>query len=312
MTLIIIRKFFYAAISLLAVSALTFFLMKTIPGDPFQQERALPTEIYNALRQAHGLEAPLHHQYLKYVGNLCAFELGSSLVYEKQTVFEMISYSFPISALLGGEALILAITLGLLFGLLSAFYQHRWQSSLTQFLAIAGISIPSFILGTFMQYLFAVKLKLFPIACWGSWMQTILPALSLAALPAAFIARITRSNMIEELKQGYITTARAKGLPQYRIVWHHALKNILAPILSYLGPLTAHTLTGSFIIEKIYSIPGLGYWFVTGVSNRDYPLIMGITLFYCSLLLIISLIVDITSLLLDPRLAAAAQRKRSF
>ncbi len=310
MIAILARKLFYACLSLIVLSMLTFVLVRIIPGDPFQQEQALPEEIYHALRHTYGLDAPIHSQYINYITNLCSLRLGPSLVYHKQDVAEIIGHSFPTSALLGGEALALAIPVGIFLGLWSAFYQHGWQNSLTHILAIIGISVPSFILGTLLQYFLAVKLQLFPIACWGSFSQTILPAISLGALPAAFIARITGANMIEELKQGYITTARAKGLPEYRIIWRHALKNILIPLLSYIGPLSAHTLTGAFIIEKIYGIPGLGYWFVNSVSNRDYPLIMGITLFYCTLLLTISLAVDALSLMIDPRLAKAAKNNR--
>lgn len=310
MTAVLARKFLYACLSLLIVLTLTFVLMKTIPGDPLQQEQALPKEIYEALRTHYGLNDPWLMQYARYLGQLPSFDFGPSLIYKGQIVSDIIRKGLPASALLGGEALLLAVPLGLLFGTFAALRQNRWQDSLIILTAVIGISLPSFILATFLQYIFAIKLHLLPIARWGSFAHTILPALSLAALPTAFIARMTRAKMIDEFNQAYIATARSKGLPESRIVFKHALRNILAPVLSYLGPLAANILTGSFIIEKIYGVPGLGYWFVTSVLNRDYPLIMGITIFYCALLLLAAFVVDAACLWLDPRLAYAAKSKR--
>lgn len=306
----ILRKLLYVCLSLLTVMTLTFVLMKAIPGDPFQQEQALPTEIYQALRSYYGLNDPLIVQYFRYIKQLLTFELGPSLIYKGQNVNHIIQQSFPTSALLGITALTFALPAGLTMGILAAVRQNRWQDFCVGIAAVIGISVPSFVIATLLQYLLAIKFELFPIARWGSLSHLILPALSLAALPTAFIARMTRTKMIEEMKQGYITTARAKGLSELNIIFSHAFRNILVPILSYLGPLTASILTGSFIVEKIYGIPGLGYWFVTSVSNRDYPLIMGITIFYCTLLLFMSFFIDMLSLALDPRMAYAAKKQR--
>lgn len=296
------KKLFYALLSLLIVISLTFGLMKVIPGDPFQQEQALPAEIYQALCEHYGLNDPWHYQYTGYIKQISTFNLGPSLVYKESHVIDIIKTSFPTSALLGLEALLIAIPTGLLLGIWAAVREYGYQDRMIQIITMVGISIPSFILATLLQYILGMKMHLLPIACWGSFNQTILPALSLAALPAAFITHMTRRKMIEEFKQPYITTARAKGMSESCIIFKHALRNILIPLISYLGPLTGNILTGSFIIEKIFSVPGLGYWFVTSVLNRDYPLIMGITIFYCALLLLISLIVDIITLCLDPRL----------
>jgi oligopeptide transport system permease protein len=310
MSQFLLRKLTYISISILIVLTLTFALMKMIPGDPFMQEQALPQEIYEALLVHYGLKDPLISQYMRYLGQLVSLDFGPSLIYKGREVSQIIRDSFPTSALLGASALMLAVPLGLLLGILAAARPHRWQDTLIAFIAVLGISIPSFVVATLLQYILAIKFSLFPIARWGSWAQIILPALSLAALPTAFIARMTRTKMIEEMKQGYVTIARAKGLSEWSIMLFHVFRNILPPILSYLGPLTAGILTGSFIIEKIYSIPGLGYWFVTSVSMRDYPMIMGMTNFYCIFLLAISFVVDLLCLYLDPRLIHTATQPR--
>lgn len=309
--MMMIQKFLYACLALFLVVTLTFILMKAIPGDPFRQEQALPKEIYEALREHYGLNDSWPVQYIRYLKQLVTFDFGPSFVHKGRNVSDIIKEGLPISATLGCEALALAVPLGLLLGTLAAIKHNRWQDNLATLLAVIGISIPSFILATFLQYGLAIKLELLPIARWGSFAQTILPALSLAALPMAFIARLTRAKMVEELRQEYIKTVRAKGIPNYIIVFRHVLRNILIPVISYLGQLAANILTGSFIIEKIFSIPGLGYWFVTSVLNRDYTLIMGITVFYCAVLLLIIFIVDMVCVLLDPRLSLVAKPKES-
>lgn len=297
------RKLFHALLSLFVVVTLTFVLMNFIPGDPFRQEQALPKEIYEALLDHYGLNKPLSTQYFNYLKQLVTFDLGPSFIYTGRTVTQIIKSSLPISAFLGIEALLIAVPSGILLGILAAINQNRWQDILATLFAIIGISIPSYILATLLQYVFAFKFELLPIARWGSFSHTLLPAISLAALPTAFITRFIRAKMLVELRQDYIRTARAKGLPEYTIIIRHALKNTLIPLLGYLGPLTANILTGSFVIEKIFSIPGLGFWFVTSVINRDYTMIMGITVFYCALLLLIVFTLDTFCILLDPRIS---------
>lgn len=300
---IIAKKLVYAALSLLFVVTLTFFLLKAIPGDPFQQEQALPTEIYEALRDHYGLNDSMHVQYVRYIQQLISFDFGPSLIYKGRSVTHIIMEGLPISALLGAAALSLAIPCGILLGVAAATHMHRWQDACVSLVAIIGISVPSFILATLLQYILGIKLGALPIARWGTFAQVVMPALSLAALPTAFIAKMTRAKMIDELTQGYVTTAQAKGVSNAAVVFRHVLRNAIIPVISYIGPLTASIITGSFIVEKIFAIPGLGYWFVTSVSNRDYPLIMGITVFYCFLLLMASLAVDLACLWIDPRLA---------
>lgn len=312
MKVFILRKLAYSSFAFLLVVTLTFLLMKWIPGDPLQQEQALPTSIYQALRDYYGFNDSLFRQYLRYLRQLLEFDLGPSFIHQGRTVTGIIRESLPISAALGLQALALAIPTGILLGTWAALKQHRWQDHIIMVLAVVGISMPSFILATVLQYVFAIKLQLLPIARWGSFSQTILPTLSLAALPIAFIARMVRAKMIEELRQDYIKTARAKGLPQITIIFKHALRNTLIPIFGYLGQLTANILTGSFIVEKIFSIPGLGYWFVMSVLSRDYTLIMGITLFYCAALFAVIFLIDLIYLMIDPRIAYSIREGKSL
>ena len=288
--------------SLFLVTTLTFFLMHAIPGDPFIQDKAIPEEILQALRKHYGLNEPLHVQFFKYLDGVIHFELGPSFKYEGRTVNQIISTGFPVSFYLGMEALVIAVCGGVLLGSVAAMCHRRAPDYLMMMIAVIGISVPSFILATFLQYLLAMKLSLLPVARWGSFSQTIMPALSLAALPLAFIARLTRSNMIEVLQQDYIQTAKSKGLNGISVLVRHVLRNALLPIVTYLGPLTAAVMTGSFAIEKIFGIPGLGQWFVMSITNRDYTVIMGLTIFYSALLLLSVFIVDLLYCVIDPRI----------
>jgi len=296
------KKIAIFAISIWIVATGTFFLMHAIPGDPFTQDQALPKEILEAMQAHYGLDKPLLVQYAGYMKGLLTFDFGPSLKYQDRTVTDVIREGFPVSGLLGLEALFLSFVFGILFGSLSALHRGGWQDKLLMIVSILGISIPSFIIATFLQYTFAMKLSFFPIARWGSFAHTVLPAFALSALPCAFIARLSRSGMIEVLQQDYIQTAKSKGLSPYLIIIRHVLRNALLPVFAYLGPLSASILTGGFAVEKIFGIPGLGQWFVTSISNRDYPVIMGITIFYAAFLLTSVLVMDIISSLIDPRI----------
>jgi oligopeptide transport system permease protein len=289
-------------LSLFLVTSLTFFLMHAIPGDPFVQDKAIPEEILAALRKHYGLDQPLYVQYIKYLKGILHFDLGPSFKYEGRTVTGIISDGFPVSFCLGMEALFIAVFGGITLGSIAALNHLKWQDHLTMVIAVIGISVPSFILATFLQYLLAMKLDLLPVARWGSFSQTIMPAISLAALPMAFIARLTRANMVEVMQQDYILTARSKGLNAFQIVLRHVTRNALLPVVTYLGPLTAAILTGSFAIEKIFGIPGLGQWFVSSITNRDYTVIMGTTIFYSAILMLCVFIVDLLYCFIDPRI----------
>jgi len=303
-----LKKLCILLLSLLIVATLTFFLMHAIPGDPFTQEKAIPEEILKAMQKHYGLDKSLIAQYFEYMRGILQLDLGPSFKYQGRTVNAIIREGFPVSLCLGLEALFLSLFFGTLLGSISASKQGKWQDRSTMFLAILGLSVPSFLLATFLQYLFAIKLDLFPVARWGTFRQSILPALSLSALPTAFIARLLRASMIEVLHQDYIQTAKSKGLSTFSILYKHVLRNALMPVLSYLGPLTASILTGSFAVEKIFGIPGLGQWFVLSITNRDYTVIMGTTLFYSVLLMISVFLVDLVYSWIDPRIQTPMKR----
>lgn len=282
--------------------------MHAIPGDPFIQDKAIPEEILQALHKHYGLDQPLYVQFVKYLKGVLHFELGPSFKYEGRTVNDIIADGFPVSFYLGMESLIIAVFGGITLGSIAALNHLKWQDHLTMVIAVLGISVPSFILASFLQYVLAMKLDWLPVARWGDFSQSIMPALSLSMLPMAFIARLTRANMVEVMQQDYIQTAKSKGLNSFQIILKHVIRNALLPVVTYLGPLTAAVLTGSFAIEKIFGIPGLGQWFVTSITNRDYTVIMGTTIFYSAILMLCVFIVDLLYCLIDPRI----QWKKEF
>lgn len=296
-------------LSLLIIITATFFLMKAIPGDPFTQEKDMPPEIYESMMAHYGLDKPTYVQYFNYLKSVATWELGPSFKYKTQTVNDIINSGFPVSLALGLQALLLALSLGVLLGAVAAMHHNKWQDYTAMIIAVIGISVPSFLLASFFQYIFAMKLGWLPVARWGTFEHSILPVLSLAALPIAFIARLMRSSMLEVLQQDYIKTAKSKGLTGRVITMRHALRNAILPVVTFLGPLTAGILTGSFVIEKIFGIPGLGMHFVTSISNRDYTVIMGITVFYSIILLLMVLLVDIAYGLIDPRIKLSSGKE---
>lgn len=302
MTFYFVKKFCIFLASLFFIASFTFFLMYIAPGDPFLQEQAIPQEVLQSMYAHYGLDQPWYLQYLRYLKGLVTFNLGPSFKYEGRSVNEIIADGFPVSFVLGAEAMTLAVVGGILLGIFSAVYQGRWQDHLCMILAIIGTSVPSFIKATFLQYIFGVKLGVLPIARWGTFAHSVLPAIALAALPMAFVARLTRANMVEVLEQDYVLFARAKGLSMPRIIWKHVLKNTLLPIVTYLAPLSSTIFTGSFVIERIFGIPGLGGWFVNSITNRDYTVIMGVTVFYGSLLMAFVFFADFLYTFLDPRI----------
>lgn len=296
------KKVFILLLSLWCVVTATFFLMHAIPGDPFIGDRVIPQEVLDSLYAYYGLDQPLWAQYVKYIKGLLSGELGPSIVYQGRTVNQFIAEGFPISAQLGLQALFLSIPSGILLGTIAAMRRGEWQDNFAMAVSTIGVSVPNFVLSSLFQFIFCVKLHLFPVARWGGLEHTILPTLALAALPTAFIARLTRSNMVEVLQQDYIKTALAKGLPLFRTSIRHGLRNALLPVLTYLGPVTSSIMTGSFMIEKIFAIPGLGQWMIHSINGRDYPMIIGLTVFFSSFLMVSVFLVDILYTLLDPRI----------
>lgn len=303
----ILRRLASILLTLFVIVTVTFFLMRIAPGNPFTSEKRLPPEIEANLNAHYGLDQPWYKQYAQYLVKVATWDFGPSFKYKGQTVNDLIADGFPVSLYLGLEALFIAVFFGILLGVFAAVRQNSWVDYSSMSLAVIGISVPSFIMAAVLQYIFAIKLQWFPIATWGSFKHTILPALALAMMPLAYIARLTRSTMLEVLNNDYIKTAKSKGFSERVIVYRHALRNSLLPVISYLGPLTANIITGSFVIEKIFGIPGLGAHFVQSITNRDYTVIMGVTTFYSIILLLAVLLVDIVYGLIDPRIKVSAK-----
>ncbi|KYD21192.1 ABC transporter permease [Caldibacillus debilis] len=303
----ILRRLASILLTLFVIVTITFFLMRIAPGNPFTSEKRLPPEIEANLNAHYGLDQPWYKQYAQYLVKVATWDFGPSFKYKGQTVNDLIADGFPVSLYLGLEALFIAVFFGILLGVFAAVRQNSWVDYSSMSLAVIGISVPSFIMAAVLQYIFAIKLQWFPIATWGSFKHTILPALALAMMPLAYIARLTRSTMLEVLNNDYIKTAKSKGFSERVIVYRHALRNSLLPVISYLGPLTANIITGSFVIEKIFGIPGLGAHFVQSITNRDYTVIMGVTTFYSIILLLAVLLVDIVYGLIDPRIKVSAK-----
>jgi len=298
----IIRRIFWAAIILLILSLVTFTLMHMIPGGPFDREKKLPSEIIANLEAYYHLDEPFWKQYLNYLGGILHFDLGPSFTSRSRTVNDIIRQQAPISAQLGLFAFFIAVALGIPLGILGALKQNTPIDYTCMWLAILGVSLPNMALGPFLIWIFGLKLGWLPIARWGGISHMILPAITLGTAYSAIIARLTRASMLQVIREDYIRTARAKGLSERIVMLHHALKNALIPVTTVLGPIFAIIITGSMIVEQIFAIPGIGKYFVTSVTNRDYPVIMGITLFFGALIVIANLVVDITYGFLDPRI----------
>lgn len=298
----ILKRIGFIFISLFFIITITFFLMQLAPGGPFASERKLPPKIEEQMNEAYGLNDPLHVQYVDYLVRIAKWDFGPSFKYVGQSVNDIINRSFPYSLILGLEAIFLALSIGLLLGVLAALYHNKFGDYAAMVFAVLGISVPSFILAAVLQYVFALKLQMFPIAKFESFAHTVLPAVALATTPLAFIARLMRSSMLDVLNSDYMKTAKAKGLSRRVTIYRHGIRNAILPVVSYLGPLVVSILTGSFIIEFIFAIPGLGNEFVESVTNRDYTVIMGTTVFYSMLLLFSILLVDIIYSFIDPRI----------
>lgn len=298
----IFKRVIYILIALFFIITLTFFLMRIAPGNPFASERALSPAIEKQLNETYGLDNPWYVQYKDYLLNIIKFDFGESMKYKGRSTNDMIFSSFPISLALGLQALCIAVGLGVLLGVISAMYHNKFGDYLATTIAVLGISIPSFILAGLMQYFLGLKLGLFPISGWKGFSYTIMPSLAIALSYTGNVAKMTRSSMLEQNTSEYVKLAKAKGLRKWAVVFKHSLRNALLPVITYLGPLTAGVITGSFIVENIFAIPGLGKHFVTSINNRDYTMIMGTTVFYSILLLFMVLIVDIIYVLVDPRI----------
>jgi oligopeptide transport system permease protein len=289
-------------IILFCVITITFFLVRMMPGGPFDRERKLPPNIEKALLAKYKLSGPILDQYFNYLGDLLHGDLRLSTKYRSRTVNEILADSLPVSATLGGIAFVFATVSGIVLGSVAAARQHTWIDRTAMFAALFAISLPSFVIGPILILLFAIYFPIFPVGGWGSIQSLILPSLTLAAPYAAYIARLTRASMLEVLTQDFVRTARAKGLSEGQVIYKHALRVAILPVVSFLGPLAANLLTGSIIVESIFSIPGAGGFFVNSVLNRDGFLLAGVVIVYCALLVLFNLLVDVLYGILDRRI----------
>ncbi|CAM4011480.1 ABC transporter permease [Mesobacillus thioparans] len=298
----IIKRLGSMALTLLVIITLTFFLMHSIPGSPFNEERATSEAVQKNLESFYHLDEPLYVQYFLYLKSVVTFDFGPSIKKSSQTVNEMLGRGFPVSFELGMITLIVAIFSGILLGIIAALRHNGIIDYLAMTIAVFGISVPNFVMATLLIQQLAVTWQILPVATWTSPKHMILPTLALATGPMAIIARLTRASMLEVLTQDYIRTAKAKGLSPVKIVFKHALKNALLPVVTILGSLAASILTGTFVIEKIFAIPGMGKYFVESINQRDYPVIMGTTIFYSTVLILMLFLVDLAYGVLDPRI----------
>ena len=298
----IAKRMLGLAAVLFCVVSITFFLIRLMPGGPFDRERKLPEQIEKALLARYKLDGPILNQYFGYLGDLLHGDLRLSTKYRDRSVNEILADALPVSATLGVIAFVLATVGGVFVGSLAASYQHSWIDRSAMLGALFAISLPSFVIGPLLILIFAIDSQLLPVGGWGTWRSLILPSITLAAPYAAYIARLTRASMLEALTQDFVRTARAKGLPESQVVYKHALKVAILPVVSFLGPLAANLLTGSIVVENIFSIPGAGGFFVNSVLNRDGFLLGGIVIVYCVLLVLFNLVVDILYGWLDRRI----------
>jgi oligopeptide transport system permease protein len=299
----ILKRFTISLITIWVLTTIVFFLIRVLPGDPFTSDKTTP-QIKASMMKYYGLDKPVYVQYAKYIKNLLQGDMGYSLKFKNRTVNQVIINAFPNSAELGIRALMIAIPIGILLGIISALNHNKAWDYGSMIIAVIGVSVPSFIIGGLLQYVFAIKLKWLPVAQWKGFEYTILPSVALALGTLALVARLMRASMLEVTGQDYILTAEAKGLPIYKIVWKHQIRNAILPVVTVLGPIAAALITGTFVIEQIFAIPGLGKHYVNGIQSLDYTLVLGLTIFYGAFVIMLNFIVDIIYGFVDPRIRA--------
>jgi oligopeptide transport system permease protein len=300
------KRLFYSLITIFTLCALTFFMMRMLPGDPFIGTKSIPATTMKALNAKYGLDKPVIQQFAMYISNSLKGDLGTSMKYNRP-VTDIIKQAFPYSFELGIWSLIFATIAGVLLGIVAAVKRGTKWDTISMIIAIIGVSVPSFIVGSLLQYYLGLKLagltgfKVFPITGWNSISSKILPSFALSFSSLATISRLMRTSMLDVLGQDYIKTAKSKGLSQRKIIWKHAVRNAIMPVITVLGPISAMVLTGAFVVENIFSIPGMGKFFVMSIQDQDYTMISGITLFYGVFLVLANLIVDLAYGFIDPR-----------
>ena len=298
----ILKRAIMSLITAFLVATLTFFVMNMVPGGPFLSEKAVTPQAQAAMEAKYGLDKPLFQQYTTYMTGILKGDFGLSIKKSGRTVSQIIGTKFPVSAKVGGLALILAVCTGIPLGAVAAFNRGKFIDNLLVVLSTAGIAIPSFLSSTILIYIFTTKLKWLPSLGLKDAQSYIMPVVALALYPTFYMARLMRSSMLDVMGQDYMRTAKAKGVTTFKAIFKHALRNAILPVITYLGPLLAALMTGSFIIEKIFNIPGLGSEFVSSITSRDYPMIMGTTIFLAVFIIIMNLFVDIAYAIVDPRI----------
>lgn len=298
----ILKRLILAVLTIYVVATITFFLMNLVPGGPFISEKSISAQAQAALKEKFGLDKPLIVQYKNYMLSVVHGDFGLSLKQRGRTVAQIITTKFPVSARLGGISVLVALLIGIPLGSISALNRGKWVDDVIIVIATCGIAFPSFVICTVGMYVLGVYLGWLPTMGLTSPIHYILPVFALSFYPTAYITRLMRSSMLDVIGHDYMRTARAKGLSQVSSLFKHALRNAILPVVTYVGPMLAYTLTGSFIVEKIFVIPGLGGQFVSSIMNRDYTVIMGTTIFLAALLITINALVDIVYKLIDPRI----------
>ncbi len=290
------------AVALFFIILLTFIIMHSIPGGPFTSDRKVSAEVEAALNAKYNLDAPLYEQFFDYLGGVLRGDFGPSYEYTGKSVNDFIANGFPVSAKLGVITMVFVLLASIPMGILAAVKNGKWQDMAVMAVATIGVTIPSFVIASVLIYIFSFRLNWLPTYGVDTWKGYILPVIALGGYSVSYLARLMRSSLLEVMGQDYIRTARAKGLSETKVILRHAMRNALIPVITVLGPTVANLLTGSFVVEKIFAIPGLGVHFVNSVSQRDYTTIMGVTIFYATFLLAMIFIVDVFYCLIDPRI----------
>ncbi|MGS0973702.1 MAG: ABC transporter permease [Candidatus Izemoplasmataceae bacterium] len=297
-----IKRTLSAIFTIFLIATITFFMLRIIPGGPFTREKKIPDSILESLNEKYNLDAPLYEQYFDYMKGLVTFDLGPSYRNLGFTVNDMILAGIPATFKIGALASLLIIIVGIPVGIVSALKSNTAIDYFVMFMATLGVTVPSFVIATVIIYLFAGQLGWIPTNGLNSPLAYIGPVIALSGYSISFVSRLTRSSMLEVLRQDYVRTARANGISEGKVIFKHALKNALIPVVTYVGPMVAAILTGSFVVEKIFAIPGMGGYFVESVNNRDYTVVMGMTIFYAAFYIVMVLLVDIGYSLIDPRI----------
>ncbi len=302
MTKYILKRILYLFLTLFIIATITFFLMKLLPGTPFTNQNRLSPEQLKIVKAQYGLDQPVFIQYIRYIGGLFQGNLGTSFQFNNEPVTQLIGQRLEPSMQIGAQAMIVGTVLGVLLGAIAAIRKNTWVDTLATFISILGLSIPSFVLAILLQFYLAFKWHLYPVALWDNFQSSVLPTLALAALPLGNVARFMRTEMVDVMSSDYIELAKSKGNSNWQVVTKHALRNSLIPVVTIIGPMAVSVMTGSMVVENIFSIPGIGEQFVKSITTNDYPTIMGLTIFYSFLLILVILIVDILYGLIDPRI----------